>query len=573
MIYLSHSKAEFILHRTRQKYYFESERPSHLLALRLKECESKAYISAIKSSDDQVTTNPVAINDIFIGFYTNLYKAETDFDEPICKQYLDKLELPRISQMDKESLEAPLSLEELHVSLKSLQKGKSPGLDGLPPELYLEIWDLVGIPMLNSFNFAIEHGVFRRDQKTSLILLLLKKGKNPLDCSSYRPISLIPCDLKIYAKVFASRMEKVIHSLIKEDQTGFIKGRNASDNMRRLLHILDFADSHPTPCAVFSLDVEKAFDRLEWNYMWAVLQCFGFGEHFISMIKTLYHSPAASVITGNIISPSFPLQRGTRQGCPLSPLLFCLSLEPLAQAIRKSEVSIKIHDHNHSISLYADDMMMRVGGARPSTIDAWQCFLMDIRDCIKEWLLCFYCPSLSPSLLIGPWDVECVSVVLFCYILDVMLCYVWIFFFLNLLITKKIKCLTKSAEQKTTRASKSKGHVIPKSINFYNFFYKKIILTPSFWMVQYKSFLFQINADLWIFLFIKESWKNKYSTVLNIENNNNINVSWKANQHIRMISDGPCDTEDWSNDAENSTLITGINYILRYIQIESSYFI
>ncbi len=324
---LSHSKAEFILHRTRQKYYFESERPSHLLALRLKECESKAYISAIKSSDDQVTTNPVAINDIFKGFYTNLYKAETDFDEPICKQYLDKLELPRISQMDKESLEAPLSLEELHVSLKSLQKGKLPGLDGLPPELYLEIWDLVGILMLNSFNFAIEHGVFHRDQKTSLISLHYRMGK-------------------------------VIHSLIKEDQTGFIKGRNASDNMRRLLHILDFADSHPTPCAVFSLDAEKAFDRLEWNYMWAVLQCFGFGEHFVSMIKTLYHSPAASVITGNIISPSFPLQRGTRQGCPLSPLLFCLSLEPLAQAIRKSEVSIKIIDHNHSISLYADDIIL-----------------------------------------------------------------------------------------------------------------------------------------------------------------------------------------------------------------------
>ncbi len=180
--------------------------------------------------------------------------------------------------------------------------------------------------MLNSFNFAIEHGVFHRDQKTSLISLLLKKGKDPLDCSSYRPISLIPCDLKIYAKVFASRMEKVIHSLIKEDQTGFIKGRNASDNMRRLLHILDFADSHPSPCAFFSLDAEKAFDRLVWHYMWAVLQCFGFGEHFIYMIKTLYHSPATSVITGNIISPPFPLQRGTRQGCPLSPLLFCLSL-------------------------------------------------------------------------------------------------------------------------------------------------------------------------------------------------------------------------------------------------------
>ncbi len=74
--------------------------------------------------------------------------------------------------------------------------------------------------------------------------MIISDYYNPLDCSSFRPISLIPCDLKIYAKVFASRMEKVIHSLIKEDQTGFIKGRNASDNMRRLFHILDFADSH-----------------------------------------------------------------------------------------------------------------------------------------------------------------------------------------------------------------------------------------------------------------------------------------------------------------------------------------
>ncbi len=138
-------------------------------------------------------------------------------------------------------------MEELHVSLKSLQKGKSPGLDGLPPELYLEIWDLVGTLMLNSFNFAIEHGVFHRDQKTSLISLLLKKGKDPLDRSSYRPISLIPCDLKIYA----SRMEKVIHCLIKEDQAGFIGGRGASGSVRRLFRVLDFAGLPPDPLCVF----------------------------------------------------------------------------------------------------------------------------------------------------------------------------------------------------------------------------------------------------------------------------------------------------------------------------------
>ncbi len=67
----------------------------------------------------------------------------------------------------------------------------------------------------------------------------------------------------------------------------------------------------------------------------------------------------------------------------------------------------------------------RVGGARPSTIEAWQCFLLNIRNYLKEWLFCSCCPSLSPSLLIEPWDVEYVSAVLFCFILDILLCCVW----------------------------------------------------------------------------------------------------------------------------------------------------
>ncbi len=127
--------------------------------------------------------------------------------------------------------------------------------------------------------------------------------------------------------------------------------------MRRLLHILDFADSHPTPCAVFSLDAEKAFDRLEWNYMWAVLQCFGFGEHFVSMIKTLYHSPAASVITGNIISPSF-LYSGDETGVSTFPLIVLSISRTLSTSHQEIGSIDKIHDHNHCISLYADDIIL-----------------------------------------------------------------------------------------------------------------------------------------------------------------------------------------------------------------------
>lgn len=112
-----------------------------------------------------------------------------------------------------------------------------------------------------------------------------------------------------------------------------MEGHFTSDNIQRLLHIIDAADTHSNPCAVFSLDTEIAFDRLEWEYIQAVLQHFGFWHNFIAMIKTLYRSPFASVLTGDIISPPFTSQHGTRQGCPLLPMLFCLSLEPLAQDI------------------------------------------------------------------------------------------------------------------------------------------------------------------------------------------------------------------------------------------------
>ena len=78
-------------------------------------------------------------------------------------------------------------------------------------------------------------------------------------------------------------------------------------------------------------------NRVEWDYLWAVLKHFGFGPIFINMVRTLYAKPTACVQTGHPGSPEFALHRSTRQGCPLSPGLFALSLEPLAQAVRQHQ--------------------------------------------------------------------------------------------------------------------------------------------------------------------------------------------------------------------------------------------
>lgn len=115
-----------------------------------------------------------------------------------------------------------------------------------------------------------------------------------------------------------------------------------------------------TTIAAISLDARKAFDMLEWGFLQQTLRRFGCGEGFVKWINIIYSDPRAAVITNGIISSFFNLSRGMKQGDPLSLLLFTLSLEPLASAI-KAESNIKWVLHGgeeHKMFLYADDILL-----------------------------------------------------------------------------------------------------------------------------------------------------------------------------------------------------------------------
>ncbi len=197
---------------------------------------------------------------------------------------------------------------------------------------------------------------------TALITLLLKPDKDPTHLSSYRPLSLINTDIKIISKALTNRIEKVIPSIIHPDQTGFIKGRQSSHNTRKLFNLMQLSNNKKseTIIIILSLDAQKAFDRVNWRFLFTTLQKFGFGESFINWIRALYTSPTATITTNGLISQQFTLHNGTRQGCPISPSLFAIFLEPLAASIRQDNniKGIRSLSTEHKIILYADDVLI-----------------------------------------------------------------------------------------------------------------------------------------------------------------------------------------------------------------------
>lgn len=354
------SKAEASILFARQRLYEHGNKPGRLLARLAKGRNNTNVISSLKDSKGDKFHESEKINNIMRQFYHKLYSTECNTSEQVRKAFLDQISLPSLTEGQQEILNRPITRKEVLESIHSLQSGKAPGPDGYGPEYYKKMSNMVVGPLTDMFLDSFRNGCLPPSLNLANISLILKKNKPPDECGSYRPVSLINVDSKILSKLLARRLENYLPSLINNDQTGFIKGRLSCSNVRRLLNVIQYSSETQHQALAISLDAEKAFDRVEWRFMWDVLGKFGLGEEFINWIKLIYHSPEACVLTNGMRSYPFPLGRGTRQGCPLSPLLFALTLEPLAERIRNSQEihGVTLGRTTHKIALYADDVLL-----------------------------------------------------------------------------------------------------------------------------------------------------------------------------------------------------------------------
>ena len=172
-------------------------------------------------------------------------------------------------------------------------------------------------------------------QRRGVISLLPKKNKDTLPLKNWHPITLLNIDYKIATKCIAKRLEKVLPTLIDRDQTGYVKNRFIGEKIRLISAVIELYEKKNLPGMLLFIDFEKAFDSLEWNYLFKVLEVMNFGPMFRKWMHTFYSNITSCVMNNGYASDFFQLYRGVRQGCPLSGLLFVLAIEVVAQVIRE----------------------------------------------------------------------------------------------------------------------------------------------------------------------------------------------------------------------------------------------
>ena len=252
----------------------------------------------------------------------------------------------RLSAADQQQCEGPagdgtITLDEAKEALDSLPRGKAPGPDGLTYEFYVAFWDDIGQLMVDAFNSVFtaqqQSPQLSQRQRLGYIALIYKgNGKPRQEANSYRPITLLNADVKILAKVLALRYGSVLDSVIDATQTGFVPGRDIADNVLCHLEEIDYLTEVQQPGCVLFLDFEKAYDRLNRDWLFKCIDALGFPSSAVRWVQILLQGTAAQILYNRgFLSRQFSIDSGCAQGSPISPLLYVIAAQPLAAKCRQ----------------------------------------------------------------------------------------------------------------------------------------------------------------------------------------------------------------------------------------------
>ena len=224
------------------------------------------------------------------------------------------------------------SMEELDAALKGTKRGKAPGPDQIPAELWKELDQGRGA-LLSFFNKCWAEASFPDQWRESTVVGIFKKGRAD-DPANYRPISLLGTAYKLFSKMVANRLLEGLEDRLRSTQYGFRRGRSTTEPMFILRRMQDLVHAKKNRALhLVFLDWSKAFDKVDTRCLPTVLRRFGVPEKMIQVIEALVESPTFRVSMQGETSGAAGQETGIRQGCTLSPFLFTLILSAIMQDV------------------------------------------------------------------------------------------------------------------------------------------------------------------------------------------------------------------------------------------------
>ena len=338
--------------RSKLFYIEQAEKHTKFFFARAKARQAKTWIKELKATNGSMATGK-ALLEVVTRYYTKLF-GKKPIKSNAQKRLLNFIQL-RLEDSLKQSLNKELTIKELQDALEKLKKNKSPGTSGLTAEFYQQFpYFLDGLLMV--WKDSVRTGKAPPTFQIGAISLIYKKN-DKREIGNYRPITLLNTDYKIIAKAFALRLREVIGKVVGENQRGFIPQRDIRANILECLMVRDAAQRSQIPAGLVFFDMEKAFDRVDRDYIWTTMEMMNLGSSFTYAMKLLHTGTSAIAVVNGFRTKRFQVDSGVRQGCPIAPLLYAISTEPFRSMVELDTQfnGLTIHNVRLTIHLYADD--------------------------------------------------------------------------------------------------------------------------------------------------------------------------------------------------------------------------
>lgn len=322
---------------TREFWAGKIDKPGKHMFTLLKKKKIKDFVPLLSKEDGTLASDHKENLSLVKDYYANIFSSppQRGADHTRARACIANKREKTVPAHIARMLDLPLSEVELMDAIASLKRGKSPGMDGIPNEFFHEFKEFLIPHLLSLWRESLRYGALPTSVNTGVIKLIHKRG-NKEDLGNWRPITCLTSVYKVFALSLARRISPLMNSIILKEQKGFIKNRFILDAIITLWEAMEYAQDSSQEYIFFKIDFDKAYDRIEWDFIFQSLHDIGFGRQFIRFVSS------AKIALNGDLTNSFPLRRSIRQGCPIAPLLYAICSDALGWLIHKESAAGKI---------------------------------------------------------------------------------------------------------------------------------------------------------------------------------------------------------------------------------------